>query len=312
MAVKKPQNIDDHDLLDDQLARDRPNSVPSIMSYSLQRIRLAEICRNAVDHASLWSPELRGANYSNIVFIDTELTVFSNALPWFFAIDDEESERLSQLTFQQQTTIRVQRYLINTTLHTQRCILHLPYFAQSLETNVYAYSREVCLDAARSIVQAELLIERDKLPFTKLRLKLSASLYGLFIANIIFFLEASLHKVSDWACGLRSIAIEAFRLLMQARGSSPMAARLWETMTHISEKNKVSLPLPQAPNSLMEYASDLATGNSEDASTSHGGIGVQQQNQLVHDDWGDIHSSCEDQEIFDPLGWAASMGLVEG
>ncbi|KEF55141.1 uncharacterized protein A1O9_08794 [Exophiala aquamarina CBS 119918] len=311
MAVKKPQNIDDHDLLDDQIVRDKPSSVPSVMSYSLQRIRLAEICRNAVDHASLWSPELRGANYSNIVFIDTELTVFSNALPWFFAIDDEGSGRLSQLDFQQQTTIKVQRYLINTTLHTQRCILHLPYFAQSLETNVYAYSREVCLDAARSVVQAELLIERDMLPFTNLRLKLSASLYGLFIANIIFFLEACLHKASGWPCALRSTAIEAFRLLMQARGSSPMAARLWETMTHISEKNKVSLPLSQAPNSLMEYASNLVTDDSEDTSPSRGAIGAQQQNQLVSDDWGDINLSCDGQDTFDPLGWAASIGLVE-
>lgn len=311
MAVKKPQNIDDHDLFDDQLVADKPTSVPSIMSYSLQRIRLAEICRNAVDHTSLWSPELRGANYNNIIFIDTELTVFSNALPWFFAIDDEGLGKLSQLDFQQQTTIRVQRYLINTILHTQRCILHLPYFAQSLEKNVYAYSREVCLDAARSIVEAELLIERDKLPFTKLRLKLSASLYGLFIANIIFFLEASLYKVSAWACALRSTAIEAFRLLMQARSSSPMAARLWETMTHISEKNKVSLPLPQAPNSLMEYASDLAAGDSEYTSTSRGAIEGHQQNHLFCDDWGDIHLSCDDQDIFDPLGWAASIGLVE-
>lgn len=311
MTVSKPQNIDDDDLLGDGLSRDKAVSVPTTMSYFLQRIRLAEICRKAVDHASLWSANPRGAKYSNIVFIDTELTVFSNALPWFFAIDNERSDKFSQLTSQQQSTIKGQRYLINTTLHTQRCILHLPYFARCRETCAYAYSRDVCLDAASSIVQAELLIERDLLPFTKVRLKLSASLYGLSVANIIFFLEASFHKVSEWPNDLRSTSKEAFRLLTEAKSSSPVAAKLFETLCQVSEKNKVSLPVPQAPNSRKEYASALAADDVEDVNTSHGIAEGQLQNQFSLDDWADVYSSCDGQDLFDPLAWAETIGAFE-
>ncbi|RVX75295.1 hypothetical protein B0A52_00648 [Exophiala mesophila] len=311
MTVKKPQNIDDDDLHVDGLARNKAVSVPTAMSYFLQRIRLAEICRKAVDHASLWSANLRGANYSNIVFIDTELTVFSNALPWFFALDNEGSDRFSQLTSQQESTIKVQRYLINTTLHTQRCVLHLPYFARCRETCAYAYSRDVCLDAARSIVQAELLIERDMLPFTKVRLKLSASLYGLFVANIIFFLEASFHKVSEWPNSLRSTTKEAFRLLMEAKRSSSMAAKLCETLCHISEKNKVSLPILHAPNSPSGYPSAFAAGALEDMNNSYGVVEGRGQNQFSLNDWADSYSSCEGQDLFDPLAWAQSIGAFE-
>ncbi|CAI6084367.1 unnamed protein product [Clonostachys chloroleuca] len=53
MITKKPLNINDEEVLDGMSLHERPLSLPTSMSYTLQMIRLAELSRNIVDRSPL-------------------------------------------------------------------------------------------------------------------------------------------------------------------------------------------------------------------------------------------------------------------
>lgn len=53
MVVKKPLNLNDEDLLDGMSQDQKPLSWPTVMSYQLQRIRIAEIMRRLIDRNEL-------------------------------------------------------------------------------------------------------------------------------------------------------------------------------------------------------------------------------------------------------------------
>jgi len=53
MIVKKPLNLNDEDLVDGMSQDQKPLSWPTVMSYPLQRIRIAEIMRSLIDRDAL-------------------------------------------------------------------------------------------------------------------------------------------------------------------------------------------------------------------------------------------------------------------
>jgi hypothetical protein len=53
MVVKKPMNLNDEDLVNGISHDQKPLSWPTVMSYPLQRIRIAEIIRNLTDRNAL-------------------------------------------------------------------------------------------------------------------------------------------------------------------------------------------------------------------------------------------------------------------
>lgn len=259
MVVEKPLNVDDKDLIEGQSLEGMPSSEPTTMSYFLQRVRLAEICRNAADRGWSSRSEPDSANYSNVIQIDVQLKAFSNNLPPFFVIGSRNRNELAQ----EDPMIRVQRYFINSLLHTQRCKMHLPYVARELTDPMCAYSRHACLEAARLIVQNDLQLAEVQVQFALTRLKYSARLFGLFMANIVFLLDTCLNRSSGLRQPQRVEAIEAFRILGEAKHHSPIAATFWDNMVHFCQKNRIQLPLLHSLDPARECDTDPASSVSE-------------------------------------------------
>jgi hypothetical protein len=66
MVVKKPLNINDEDLLDGMSQDQKPLSFPTVMSYQLQRIRIAEIMRMLIDRNELTMSHAGDLSYNVI------------------------------------------------------------------------------------------------------------------------------------------------------------------------------------------------------------------------------------------------------
>jgi hypothetical protein len=248
MAVNKPRNINDEDLVNGALQQEEePSSQPTIMSYFLQRLRLAEICRISADRSSSSGPDSEAVNRSNVIYLDAELRRLGDDLPAFFQLglrggqqqhyndntpmsgvdDDDDNDP------RQRSMIRVHRYLINTLLHAQRCKVNLPYLVRGLVEAEYVYSRHACVDAARAIVQNELRFEEEQMGGSML-LKHSRSLYGLFVGNTVFVLDAS---CMDKDAGrkqqqplYRDEAVQGLRMLEDASRQSPSAAKVLDSL----------------------------------------------------------------------------------
>ena len=226
MAVHKPLHLNDDDLESGRFEQERPMSQPTSMSYFLQRLRLAEICRLSTDRGLTTPRKSESLDQSNVIYIDAELKQLSESLPLFFLLDSNK-QHISEHS--RNPTIIVQRYFINSLIHTQRCKLHLPYLVQGLIGPEYVYSRHSCLESARMIVQTELQLEQEEISFTRTRFRHTGVLYGLLMANVVFLLDGS--SLPTAGVGLPSRrcneAAHAMRILEQAKSHSQIAARFW-------------------------------------------------------------------------------------
>lgn len=235
--TNKPIHANDEDLVD------RPLTQPTSMSYSLQRIRLGELCREITDRASFGTSDPGTPDYKQTKQIDTKICSLAESLPSFFSLT-YSSDELPSADPSRSTGIIIQRYIINFLLHAQRCRLHLPYLSRASKDPVYDYSRKACLDAARMIIRIEGQLSLEKIPLVLLRLKIPGMMHCTcvaIIALLINFCMNSSPQQEEKHRHLREI-FGAFAILEGAREQSPFAGRLLESFKTVLRWHNVSAP----------------------------------------------------------------------
>lgn len=244
MMVKQPLNINDVDLIDNGPNVDQPVSVPTDMSYFLQRIRLAEIARRIVDqyHDDVAVSRSGGPGYhTHVMAMDAKLDQMLHEIPSFFHLDTYEHAPHGHLT---DSGAFIQAYLLNSIVYTQRCKLHLGSLSSgsgSSNTNPsHTYARETCLRSARQIIRSEAQLERSGHVFALVRLRLSGILYGVFMAGIVLLVDACINERQDETTGApgRDEAAEALRIIDSARSYSVTAANLYALLTQVLAKHR--------------------------------------------------------------------------
>ncbi|KAJ9156579.1 hypothetical protein NKR23_g979 [Pleurostoma richardsiae] len=246
MTVKRPCNADDDDLSRGDYSG-KPSDQATVMSYFLQRLRLAEISRDLVDR-NLLSASIPGMlSYDALLEADNELEAFSNGIPSFFRLRRDDASTLDVLGGGTARSMIMQRYFINSLFQTQRCRLHLPYLARAATDPTHTFSRTACVRAARLIIQAELYLEREKIPFAETRLKLTGALYGVFIASIALLVDLCLSGAASQQEIRRGEVGEAIRILEDAARQSDVAAALLQSMIEILRKNGAAVPGTGSP-----------------------------------------------------------------
>src|ERR1700722_8445016 len=83
MVVNKPRNANDEDLVDGMTNVELPLSQPTSMSYFLQRIRLAELCREFTDRVPLSISGPETIAYSQVMEVDAKFDKFVEEIPAF-------------------------------------------------------------------------------------------------------------------------------------------------------------------------------------------------------------------------------------
>ncbi|KFX96687.1 hypothetical protein O988_05207 [Pseudogymnoascus sp. VKM F-3808] len=241
MAVNKPRNINDEDLIDGMENIELPLSQPTSMSYFLQRIRLAELSREFTDQAThnIANPELIG--YAQVMGIDTKFDNFIKDIPSFFSLEGGTINEIAQANRRRAPGIVIQRYILNSLVHAHRCKLHVPYLKRGSVDRAYARSREICLHAARMIIRAERQLEEEDLPFVLTRLKFSGMLYCVAMAIIVLILDVCFNKNATDYDAKKMEVIDACNILDAAKGQSVMAAKLLGSLLSVLPKYQVTL-----------------------------------------------------------------------
>ena len=110
MRVQKPRNITDEELSVMPADFDNPKSVPTIMSYQIQRLRLGEISRRIADLDSMMEIDI--LSFDDIMSVDDEFETALNEMPVFLRIDQQsllESKHLESSHLH----LPLQRYIVN-------------------------------------------------------------------------------------------------------------------------------------------------------------------------------------------------------
>ncbi|EEP76425.1 predicted protein [Uncinocarpus reesii 1704] len=249
MRVCYPRNIDDLDDVDDVAAErhtlgDDPSlSQPTAMTYSILRIRLAEICRSVVDAVPPQFTDWGRVNYDDIITLDGQFEQYLRDLPSFFCLDEASLHKSREID-QKYPQLAVQRYIICSTFHSRRFKLNQPFLIRASSDGRYKYSREACLRSARTVIKIKWLLEHDGSPFASTHVRLATFLHTLFLATAVLVMDLCVNKndgmeqeSARWA-----EVVEACRMLQEAEKKSPMATKFLEPLVDILKKYHTQLP----------------------------------------------------------------------
>ncbi|KAJ0416097.1 hypothetical protein BJY00DRAFT_326470 [Aspergillus carlsbadensis] len=239
MLVKKPSNMDDADLSHGTPIVERPVDYPTYVSYTLQRIRLGELCRELTDRTSIFGSEK--LNYDIVLEYDEKTHDYIKGFPTFFRIEGGSLQDIEKINPKVAPGILTQRYILNTLTYAHLCRLHLPYFARASVNPSYAYSRKVCLEAARAVICAERIFEKQSISFVRTRFRFAGSMHCLSIAIIVFVLDICLYKNEGQEEKRKREAADACAILQNAKNDSSIAARLLQSFMQVIRKHKVSI-----------------------------------------------------------------------
>lgn len=239
MKTEKPVNANDEDLVDGMVGVGRPITEPTSVSYSLQRIRLGEFCREIADSTFVTS-ETESSDYEQTKRMDAKLCAFAEGLPYFFSLNYDSSQ-LPEIDPRKSTGIVIQRYIINSLLHTQRCRLHLRYLSRASKDPTYAYSRRACLEAARMVLRTEHQLSTQKITFVLARWKFCGVLHCVCMAIIVLLIDlcANMSPHTDQEQWRQKEILNAFAIL---ENQNPLAQKLLESFRTVLHRHNAPAP----------------------------------------------------------------------
>lgn len=242
MVVNKPRNIRDEDLVEGRELIEQPLDEPTDVMYLLQRIRLADTCRQLLDRSPLALLNPESLDYQHVLEIDDKLKNFKNGIPAVLQLDFPASEYLPSVDRRTLAGIMVQRYSLNLILLRQRCKLHLPYLARSVVEPEFAHSRRVCLESAKGIIRIERDLKLEDLPLMSSRLRIMIILRSVFLATIVMVLDACLKSGSGESSDTEEEVADAWEILEEAQDQSPTAGRLLDLSMQVLRRHNVAHP----------------------------------------------------------------------
>jgi hypothetical protein len=260
MITKKPLNINDEDIFDGMNRDERPLSLPTTMLYSMQNIRLAEICRSIVDRNPLAMTHTSGLSHDAVMDIDTELQTLINEIPASYSMSKSNLMEIYGLTQAQADKIFFQGKATYFLFYSQRCKLHRPYLTRSSGSSTYSSSREICIKHARLMIQSELWLE-DLNDDVVTRFKFAGFLIGVFYACIVLIMDLGVNSSSPHYEKRREEIRKSFRIMESAKNESQTTAKAVDSLIHLLRKyNMPHLdPVPNRPQSQASLQQEMAT-----------------------------------------------------
>lgn len=271
-AVKIPRNLDDSSFSMTNLHGDLPLSVPTCMSYSLQRIRLAHITRRVVDMMQYGLADLSEPDYGKVHELDGELERFIADLPVFLKVDNE-SVKHSAFVLEKYPYFAMQRYIINIAAQTLRCKLHRPFMVRGSSRDAKTRSGDgrhdqgsfdKCTTAAMAIVKINQAIRDDPVQSIPPRVRLTGLLHHMFLATIVLVMDLVWHQPGQDDRDARAPQVKhCIQMLEDTKQHSAAAHKFLDNLMDALKKHHISFDSPAAPRQISDIILRSANGQSE-------------------------------------------------
>ncbi|KAL6249045.1 hypothetical protein RBB50_004108 [Rhinocladiella similis] len=219
MNVKYPSNIEDTLITPNAPEEELPWSVATEMSAFLQRIKLANLCREIVDALPSGFSDSQEPDYAIILMLDSKLQEYLKELPIFFQLDPMSVQQ-SQIVCEERPYIAWQRLTIHFSLHARLCRLHRPYHLIGATNPDYAYSRTTCLRSAHTILDLRRSMD-DLIPLAGIRpARLWTLMQHVFMAALTLATDVSFSPDSADAESQKAKVMAAYQTLEKSREES--------------------------------------------------------------------------------------------
>ncbi|KAK5193792.1 hypothetical protein LTR99_005979 [Exophiala xenobiotica] len=237
--VNLPRNIDDKALIYGRPLAEEPLSKPTTMSYYIQRIKLADICRSVVDVMPL-SGVSTSVDYQQIIALDAKFQAFFDELPTFLKVDEKSRLETEEIMLHS-PQLRIQRYALGMIARTRRCKLHQPFLIRRSVESHYTYSRDISISSARCVIRLKRQVEKELDSVNIVNVKLHGVVYHVFMATIVLVMDLCFNKNEGDDDDRKSEVAAACTILEEAARQSGLAREFLNSLMGIMRKHKVHL-----------------------------------------------------------------------
>ncbi|KAI0402303.1 hypothetical protein F4802DRAFT_576647 [Xylaria palmicola] len=233
--VNRPRNLNHNDLIQKDETFTYPLNVLTQMSYFIQRIRLAEVCREIVDAREPGLLDLEITHFDKVASLDVLFERVLEEMPPILQKDapipNDAPLHLDQ-----------QRDLIHLCIHVRRARLHRPFLLHDTDNPRHEPSRRQCISSARTVLSSSTRMldgpegpaDRDQAVANALAYRTGLVISNMFMACAILALNGGL--IWDRTAGdarsrfasseIRDEIARACRVLAKAGHKSTFAANL--------------------------------------------------------------------------------------
>ena len=220
MKVNYPSNANDEDITTSEVVRDFPLSTPTSMSAFIQRIRLAEICRELVDTMPSIMLDHQDMEYDLVLELDAKLRNFIKTLPVFFQLDPA-SLQISQKICQEQPYIAWQRTILHFSVHTRLCRLHRPFYIEASVNPRYSYSHTMCIRSAQAVLDLRRMMESAGVMIGLWPSRFWTIMQHVFLATVILATDVSVSSTVEEVEARKVEVLAACQVLEMSQKESP-------------------------------------------------------------------------------------------
>lgn len=220
MNVREPLNVDDNDI--EQYDSGVPLCTPTSMSYTLQRLKLAVVCRQIVDETASEHFHGQDVPYDKIIELDRRIQQAYGEVPDFFRFDQFSRREYISL-YRERPTIACQRALLQQGYHSRLCRLHRQYFVRGSKDPRYSYSHVVCLQSARKVLEVKRIMDEEEPRFTPHSSVVWSVMHHVFMAAVILLIDVCFNWDDILAEKRKQEVLDACRTLDRAQKSSSIA-----------------------------------------------------------------------------------------
>ena len=208
------------------------------MAYYLQRIRLSEICRDVAD--LLWAFDADEVSVGDIKATDAKFDVMLTELPMFLRWDEGNRTGYEHID-SKDVHMRLQRYTVHLMTHSRRCKFHLPFLLRASVDAEYAFSREACLRAARTVIRVQRDLTRESGSLWIANSRLCCILHLLFYATVVLVMDLSVNRDAGSEEARKKEIQEACNTLEGAKQRSAAAGMFLESLMAVMRKHRIKL-----------------------------------------------------------------------
>ncbi|KAI9690054.1 MAG: hypothetical protein M1820_010053 [Bogoriella megaspora] len=261
ISVRLPKDCSDDDLVFGEASESMLGSQPTGMNYFLERIRLAHLCREMVDTVPLDTCKLEQTPYEYVIALDKKLVDFISSLPFFFKLDAESRKQALPLETMY-PNIPLLRYCITRAAHSRRCRLHQRFLLRQSSDLRFAYSRQACVESARTVLQFYEDLSGNGPPRV-VTARMGIAVHFMYLALVVLVMDLCFNRNEADEAEIKAEVKAALQMFENNKYVSPLLSRFASSLYHILQKHNVCLADPVC--SIMNEVADSGHVTDTDA-----------------------------------------------
>ncbi|PYI32130.1 hypothetical protein BP00DRAFT_162963 [Aspergillus indologenus CBS 114.80] len=236
MNVQQPSNIDDELIEKEGAVTSLPSCMPTDMSYALQRLKLAVLCREIIDATSYDHLHGLELDYSKILELDRKFHQLISEIPGFFRLDPG-SRRQFESTYKERPAIAWQRYVLQQGYFSRLCRLHRHHFIRGARDPAFAWSHIIGLQSARKVIEIRKILDEGDLGYNPPVSVVWSVTHHVFMAAVILLMDACFNWDDILAERRKEEVLDACRMLSKAHESSSLVREGIDAMMRVLRKH---------------------------------------------------------------------------